>query len=389
MYSKKDVKRISILISVCVLIIVFLFLFLVSVGVYSYLIKSDNFNIVKALTKYNSILELYNNNYISDFDKENALEMAIDYAIAGVVESTSDKYGYYIPASEASVTGSRIITGDYEGLGLGLIYNEDNTIEIITVIENSPAGYVDVQVGDKITKINQMPVTKDVYQNFADSLKRKVINSVYFEINGVREVYIEVGPVISEKIKVDIVDNIGYISIYNFVPDTVELFKNAIDLLVDNNVDKIIFDLRDNSGGNADVVVEMLDYIVKDDLIVECDYTHREAQIIMADSFSKLSENISIYLVVNGNTASASELFVMTLQDLRNAVVIGQTTYGKSTVLSLFSLRDDSILCMSVGTYYSKSHRNIEGIGIEPDIYLDDSEVLLELKDISFLYSLS
>lgn len=378
MFEKRNVDKSLILTIACSVLSTLMLIFAVIIGVYFSMKSSGSLDVIPYLLKYKNILTLYDNNYVDDFDIENAF----DYSIAGLVVSTGDKYGYYLPSKERAIQGSLIIEGNYKGLGVTLKFDGESVIEIVAVIENSPAGRAGLLIGDKITKINGADITAENYQDLLQSINISAIDGVLFEINNNQEIYIELGEVITEKVSTKVIDDIGYITVYTFVDDTVDLFKEAIDLVVDSNVSKVVFDLRDNRGGSADAVIEMLNYIIADDMIADMNYVHSQNKIYYADSFSKLPKDIEIFIVVNQNTASASELFTMTLQDVKGAKVIGQNTYGKSTILSLFLLDDDSILCMSVGTYYSKSYRNIEGVGILPDILLNDSEILLNIDEI-------
>jgi carboxyl-terminal processing protease len=164
--------------------------------------------------------------------------------------------------------------------------------------------------------------------------------------------------------------------------DTVSLFKDAVDSVIADGVTEIVFDLRNNSGGDADAVVKMLDYILDECLIIDIKQADGGSRQIYSDSASVLSKDIKIKILVNSGSASASELFTMSLQDNRNAVIMGEKTYGKSTVLTYFTFKDGSMLGMSTGLYYPQSGRYIEGIGIEPDIILSKDELVLSIEEL-------
>ena len=112
-------------------------------------------------------------------------------------------------------------------------------------------------------------------------------------------------------------------------------------------------------------------------------YKNGKEREVNATSDILISKDIPIEILVNKNTASASELFTMTLQDYRNSKVVGEKTFGKSTILTYYTFKDGSILAMSTGTYYPKSGRYIEGIGIEPDIVLNEEDLN---KSVEMLY---
>ena len=337
--------------------------------------KDDN-DYDSNILKYLHILELYDEHYISDIDMKNA----IDYSIAGLVTSMDDKYGAYIPAGN-EIISSQIVSGNYYGVGVTLNL-QDTFLEVIDIVEDSPAGRSELKIGDCITKINDEPVSVEVYKSFREKLNKKEIKEVKFEINREKEIFIHLGDVKEKKVDYFVEDDIAYITVSTFVMDSISEFKDAVDFAVKENVSKIVFDLRNNSGGDVDAVSAMLDYILGDCLLIDMQYSSGQTNKIYSDKNTVLPEGIEINVVVNGDSASASELFVMALQDNYGIELIGQTTYGKSTVLKYFTFKDGSLLSMSVGTYYSNSGRYIEGVGITPDIYLTDKEIGLPIKDI-------
>lgn len=393
-YSEQEVKKIvketsitSILFSLVsvALVVLIILLFLTYKGIlgniyYSMqLLEDDDF------LKYVSVLNLYEKHYIDEMD----MSEIIDYSIFGVVSATEDKYGMYIPKSERNITSSNLKTGNYFGLGVTLKLNEspdkkvgESSIEIIDIVEDSPAGRSELSIGDKIVKINGEYVTSELYDDLLTQIKEQTINSVTFETESGRIIVIELGSVKSPKVEYKVVDGIGYIHIYTFVMDTVDLFKDAIDNMVEVGVSEIVFDLRNNSGGDADAVVAMLDYILDECLIIDIKKSNGDSEQIYSDKNFALPPDVVIKILVNSGSASASELFIMSLQDNRDAIIIGEKTYGKSTVLTYFTFKDGSVLGMSTGEYYPQSGRYIEGDGIEPDIVLSDGELVLSIEEL-------
>ena len=218
--------------------------------------------------------------------------------------------------------------------------------------------------------------------DIGEEIKEQKITTVIFETESGRIIEIELGSVKSPKVEYKVIDGIGYIHIYTFVMDTVNLFKDAVDAVIAEGATEIVFDLRNNSGGDADAVVAMLDYILDECLIIDIKESNGDSRQIYSDAESVLSKDVQIKILVNSSSASASELFTMSLQDNRNAVVIGEKTYGKSTVLTYFTFKDGSMLGMSTGLYYPQSGRYIEGEGIEPDILLSKDELVLSFEEL-------
>ena len=374
----KSIKNKTILFSCTVfsviLCIIVVCLFSYSMGVIKEYPKDSN------ILKYLSVLKLYEENYVGDID----LEKAIDYSLVGLVAGVEDKYGGYISQENSKVTGEKIKTGNYKGIGI--VYDSSTAsegyVEILEVIKDSPAGRAGLIEGDKITKINDDSISEDSILEFAKSVSLGLIDDVTLEINNKKNVYIVLDVVKSTKVEYEIKDNIGYISIFSFVMDSVNEFKDAIDFMLLSDVNKIVFDLRGNSGGDVNAIVGILDYILDECLIVRLENSQGEIKSIYSDSACVLNRKIDFVVLVDENTASASELFTMVLQEQLNAVIIGHKTFGKSTVVTFYTFKDGSMLAMSTGTYYPESGKYIEGIGIEPDIVLSDTDILLSAIEL-------
>lgn len=364
--DKKELKTIrnkTIFITLLVSSFVYSVLFMIFILYVGGIIDTDN-------RKLDNVLELYKSMYIGDIEYSDI----VDGAIQGVVVASKDKYGGYIPAIQKNTVSDKINTGKYKGFGFTYEIKE-GYIEIKDIVEDSSAGRSSLQIGNKITYINNEVLTDDVLNNFILGVSEGTIDSVLFTLEDLTQIELEVGVVNMPKITTNIDNNVGYIKIHTFVDDTVGLFQDGVDLVLKEGVDEIIFDLRGNNGGSLDAVVDMLDYITKDVLIVRVEYKTGKENEYFSDSDTVFDDEKSIKILVDNNTASAAELFTMCLQDVYNAKVIGQTTYGKSTVLSNFMFKDGSMLAMSTGVYCSLKGRYIEDIGIEPDVFLDTSDI--------------
>ena len=380
-YTQEEVdkiKELSILKTSCILSLVFC---IILGGLFAYWMSilntyPDDTNILK----YLNILKLYDENYIGDFD----LETAVDSSLIGLVKGVEDKYGGYISKDNSTITGSKIKTGNYQGIGITYdISNADKGfVELIEVLENSPAGKAGLKVGDRVTKIDNKVVSLQVIQEFSNSVHLGEKEKVVFEINSEKDVELEIGLVKPQKVIYEIQGKTGYLTILTFVMDTVSDFQDAIDYLIENKVERIVFDVRGNSGGDVNAIVEILDYMLKDCLLLTMENNKQETKSLYSDEIGVLPENIDIVILVDNATASASELFTMVMQEQRDAIVMGQKTFGKSTVLTFFTFNDGSMLAMSTGFYYPESGRYIEGEGIEPDILLSDIDIRLSAFEI-------
>ena len=381
-YTKEEVfeiKHQTILSCTTIFLMVLLALVL---ALYAFVVKLNTNIDLKDTIKIAKILQLYNTEYLGEFDTTEA----VDNAIYNIVSVSKDKYGTYIPAKYQNLS-SKIFEGNYTGFGFTLLFDKEaETITIMDIKENSPAHNANLQIGQQITLIDNNKITEESYNNFLNNVKEGLAEETEFEIDNKFKVVMIPNIVDMDILKYDIIDNIAYIHIYTFVEKTETLFKEAIDNISNSNIEKIVFDLRGNTGGNAEVVVSMLDYITKNELIMDSVYANGEHTDIYANEENHLSEDIPIYILCNQKTASASELFIMCLQDTRNITLIGQQTYGKSTILTVNLFQDGSTFCFSSGTYYSKRHENIEDKGITPNIILNDDDIFKKAEELTNFY---
>lgn len=329
-------------------------------------------------SKIEGVLQLYNQEYINDYDEDYMLE----YAVKGLVAGSGDIYGGYL-LSEDIKTSEKIKDGKYLGLGITYQVKEDY-LDIIEVVKDSPAGRSGLSVGDKVIAINDKEISDETIDWFKSGLKGENDQKYIFKLESGKSIELSVGLVNFQKVEyeIDKENDVGYLHIYTFVLDTVPLFESAIDEIEKSGVSNLVVDLRSNNGGDLDAVVSMLDYILSDCTIVTLENNKGETSSLSSDTENNLKDDMNVKILVNSETASASELFTMVMQEQRNAEVYGETTYGKSTVLSYFSFKDDSVLILSTGLYYPESGRNIEGIGIEPDKVLNELDLEKEMTEL-------
>lgn len=329
-------------------------------------------------SKIEGVLQLYSQEYINDFDEDYMLE----YAVKGLVAGSGDVYGGYL-LSEDIKTSEKIKDGKYLGLGITYQVKEDY-LDIIEIVKDSPAGRSELSVGDKVIAINDKEISDETIDWFKSDLKGENDQKYIFKLESGKSIELSVGLVNFQKVEyeIDKENDVGYLHIYTFVLDTIPLFESAIDEIETSGVSNLVVDLRSNNGGDLNAVVSMLDYILSDCTIVTLENNKNETSSLSSDTENNLKDDINVKILVNSETASASELFTMVMQEQRNAEVYGETTYGKSAVLSYFSFKDDSVLILSTGLYYPESGRNIEGIGIEPDKVLDELDLEKEMTEL-------
>ncbi|WP_395028569.1 S41 family peptidase, partial [Robinsoniella sp.] len=182
-----------------------------------------------------------------------------------------------------------------------------------------------------------------------------------------------------QKIKVDTIryqmlpDKVGYIAISEFDEVTVDQFKNAIDDLQKQGMEKVVYDLRNCPGGLLDSVVSMLDYILPDGLIV---YTEDKNGTRLDEISGADGHEVKLPTVVlmNGNSASAAEVFASAIRDYKWGTLAGTTSFGKGIVQNLIPLEDGTAVKLTISSYFTKSGYSIQGKGLEPDVVIEADE---------------
>ena len=323
--------------------------------------KGDNLS--KHIDYINKILDEY---YLNDIDEEKLKEGAIQ----GYVAALGDPYTEYIPKDKMEDYTVSLM-GNYVGIGIYMAVDaENNTIQVLMPIKGSPAEEVGILAGDTIVSVDGIKYTGEDIDIVADEIKGKEGSVVKLEILRNQEIKtftvtrrkVVTNPVESKKLE----NNIGYIGITSFDRGTADDFKLKFEDLKNQGITSLIIDLRDNGGGLVDETLEIADYIVPKgkELLVTVNKDKKE-EITKADKGVLVDMNIVV--LVNENSASASEILAGALKDLDEATIVGTTTYGKGVIQQLLTLRDGSGLKVTVEEYYTPNRNKINGVGIEPD----------------------
>lgn len=313
--------------------------------------------------------------YYGNIDKE-ALS---DAAIKGMIESLGDPYSNYIDATDTSDFDEQIY-GYYVGIGTEITKNDKNQFEITNIYENTPASKVDIQLHDIVLKVNNEDISDKSVSDIGKMIQGDIGTTVtltlqrnekIFDVTITREQIdlISVNTQIFEK------DNkrIGYIKISNFASNTFNQFQSALTELESNNIESLIIDLRDNLGGQLDIATQIASlFLTKDKIVYQISNSDGIIQPIYSTgpgSFQK-----PIVVLINGATASASEVLTSALKESDNATVIGSKSYGKGTIQESYKLSTGATVKFTIQEWLSPNANSINGIGIQPDIEVSDYE---------------
>jgi len=315
-----------------------------------------------AMAKFNSLLGIYDKYYYKDIAGK---EKYVDNMIKEFQKTTGDKYSSYFD-KETMIMEERSFSGEYYGIGITFTAQKekDTYLTISEVKNNGPAFKSGIKVGTKIYEINSAKINtkefdvvlKAIASGKATNVKLKTDKGDY--------------NVIPQKIDLDTVNvkyenDLAVVTITSFTTRTGDEFLKVFNEIEKNSkVKGLLFDLRNNHGGDKDAVTKIVDRLAPSGLLYKEKYKGYSNDV---KSDAKHTE-LPIAILGNGETASASELFTMTLQDTNHAVLVGEKTYGKSTILIYLPFDDGTAMMLSTGYYYPPSGRFIEGKGIEPDI---------------------
>lgn len=330
--------------------------------------------------KLTFIDSIFRNKYYGEIDEE----MLENYLLKGYVLGTGDRYGAYYNKEEFEE-----LTADdnasMQGIGVNVIYNADyGVVEVVNVMPDSPALEAGVQPGDLIIAVGEegesvfdlgydMALKKlrgeaDTFAVFTVARGKDYSERVDFNI---KRGYVTEQTVMHHVFEDD--RTIGIIKILQFDAGTPEQFFSAIDELKGSGVEKYVFDVRYNPGGNLDSIVSILDFLLPAGPIIKTVDKAGNEQTLYSD---KNEFDAPMAVLVNGSTASAAELFSSALKDYEKAALVGKTTYGKGSMQQIISLYDGSALRLTYKMYFPPFSEGYDGVGITPDIDVDMDESL-------------
>lgn len=323
-------------------------------------------------SKLATIRNKIDSEYIGNVDDNELVEGAIKGYVAGL----NDVYSEYLTVDEM-----KEFTEDTEGeyVGIGVYITKDvknNEILVYGTMSNSPAREAGLEPGDIITSIDGEECDGDDFDTITNKIKGKNGTKVKIEVlrNGeqksfeIERKHIEVEHVTSQVLE----DNIGYIYISSFEGTVSKQFEKAYDDLVSKGITSLIIDVRNNGGGIVDECLNIADLMTNKDeiLLIERD---KEGNEIVEKAKNDKKIDMPIVLLVNEYSASASEILAGIVKEkVENATVIGNTTYGKGVIQTIYTLSDNSGLKITTDEYFTPNHNAINKIGIEPDIKVDD-----------------
>lgn len=330
---------------------------------------SDKIAVSKGTDKISEVLTLLQSKYMGELDVENL----IDGAINGIFENIDDPYTRYLTPEEfdeAVNSGNE----EYYGIGIHISLTKDTKeARIVGVMPNTPAKKAGIKAGDIIKKVDNILVNEDNYYEASNAIKGEegtkvklilVRDGKELEFNVVR------AKITSSDISSAVINkNIGYIKIFSFESGVYDNFSSEYYRLInEEKIKGLIIDLRDNPGGFVDETVKIADLLCGSGTIIKQEYGDGTTRLYTSDEEKC---EIPLVVLVNENSASASEILAGSIKDLDAGELVGQTTFGKGIMQSYIALENGGGVAITVAKYYTASGVEIHGQGIVPDVQKD------------------
>lgn len=326
--------------------------------------NNNNFELSKNLEIYGDIMRKLNLQYADDIKPGELTKTAIDAML-----NQLDPYTVYVPESQLEDL-DLMTKGEYGGIG-ALIQKQGEYVVISEPYENFPAQKSGLRAGDRIVEIDGESTVGKTSSQVSEKLKGVPGSKITIVTIPFNDTILTTHEVIREKIKFPnipysgmVSEHIGYINLSQFNPNSAADVKNAfLDLRKNNEVNGLIIDLRNNGGGLLNEAVDIVNiFVPKGQTVVTTKGKLKESTMIHKTKNAPVDTKIPVVVLVNENTASASEIVSGSLQDLDRAVIVGQKTYGKGLVQNILPLPYNSKIKITVAKYYIPSGRCIQAI---------------------------
>lgn len=313
---------------------------------------------------YNNIL----NSYVEKVDQKELTNAAID----GMYKYLGDPYTSYLDEETTADLTDRL-KGEYKGIGVE-ITKVDEGILVANVFEKSPAEQAGILIGDLIIKVNGESTLDKTVKEVSNIIKNSDEEiKITVQRSGIeKEISVKSRKVDITSVEKDKIDNVGYLKITAFSNTTYKQFREALESLEKEGINGLVIDLRDNGGGYLNPAVEIAEmFIEKGKNIYGLE---SKSNVEMYKDSTSECRNYKVSIIMNGSTASASEILSAALKESYNAITVGTTSYGKGTVQDTNKLSTGGMVKYTTAYWLTPNGNKINGKGITPDINIENKE---------------
>ncbi|MBQ8495965.1 MAG: PDZ domain-containing protein [Clostridia bacterium] len=370
--KKREPLRISLPVLIICILLTGVFVFMATYVPLSLACKQEVEKAYGRFAKYEKlteIAELYDKNYLYEVDPE-LLEEAL---VSAYVYGNGDRFSSYYTKDEWL---QQLAESSGNSVGIGVYITNDPTkgLHIVQIMKDSPAQKAGLLKGDIIKKIDGEDVLTLGFDAAADKVRGEIGTVVTLTVQRGEEILsvpVTRGTYVAETVYHELLEvngtKLGYIHITEFISEevTAKQFKEAVTLLRNGGAEGLIFDVRDNPGGDLNAICNILDYLLPQGPIIRMSYAGSDKEETIYSHESEI--DMPMIVLANENTASAAELFTSALRDYDKADIVGQTTYGKGCGQTGEMLSDGSVAFITTFLYSPPFSDNYDGIGIVPD----------------------
>lgn len=331
------------------------------------------------LELFNKVLYLIESQYYREVDTEKLIEGAIN----GMM-TTLDPHSAFLD-KEVFAKMQEETSGEFGGLGIE-VTQKDGILLIVTPIEDSPADKAGIKAGDRIVEINHESMVGMSLEQAIDKLRGKTKSKITLGIardgvEGIKQIEITRDVVYIKPVKYELVkNNYAYVRLSQFQKKSGEYIADALkkmrsQLKPKEELKGIVLDLRSNPGGLLDEAVEVASIFLKDGIVVSTesrDPKNKEIRYVKKSGYKEL--DVPVAVLINGSTASASEIVSGALQDSKRAIIMGTQSFGKGSVQSVAKIDEALGVKLTIAQYMTPLGRKIQAVGIKPDVEIEETE---------------
>lgn len=339
-------------------------------------INTKDKNLNTFLNVYNSILS----NYYGDIDQKKI----IDAAINGMTDYLDDPYTTYLNEDSKEYLLDSL-KGTYEGIGVLINQDEDNIIKIVEVYDNTPASKAGIMAGDIIKSINDTSLVDKTSIDAVNIIRQSKDGNVKIEVDRINQsITFELKistlnvPVVTSEIFNKNNKKIGYLDLTKFSATASEQFSNELIKLEENNIDSLIIDVRNNTGGYLNSATHIIELFLKEKSVIYS--LKNKLKTTTYKDETKDHRTYNIIVIINSSSASASEVLAGALKHSYGATIIGEKSYGKGKVQQTSNLEDGTMIKYTTAEWLMPNGKGIDGEGIIPDIEVILSEEYFKNK---------
>lgn len=321
-------------------------------------------------TSESQIIHLIENQFIGEYPSEEDLQNA---KYKSYLMALNDDYSVYFTPEEAK---SFIDDINQEYVGIGISFDWNDGLQITDIFKNSPAEKSGLEIGDIIIKVDETDIRKlQNWEEITNLIKGEIGTKLTLTLSTQKKVELTRERVILENLTLSKKDNFGVLQLSSFGEDLDDLTKNIAEkILNDSEIKYLVLDLRGNGGGELNSSIDFLSYFLPEKTLVMKEQTKTDSFEYYTKSKDFSLKDYPLIILVDENTASASEIVALALSETKSTKIVGMITFGKGVVQDLYELSNGGFVKITTAKWLSPSGKSIDKTGIIPDIIETDEE---------------